>query len=44
MTVTTRPATAADAPAMCAILNAIIARGGTTGHRRPFDTGRMERH
>ena len=30
-----RPATAADAPAMTAILNAIIAIGGTTAHEDP---------
>jgi L-amino acid N-acyltransferase YncA len=30
-----RPATPADAPAMAAILNAIIAIGGTTAHEEP---------
>ncbi len=30
-----RPATPADAPAMAAILNAIIAIGGTTAHEQP---------
>jgi L-amino acid N-acyltransferase YncA len=41
MTVTTRPATAADAPAMCAILNAIIAIGGTTAYEDPFTPATM---
>jgi L-amino acid N-acyltransferase YncA len=36
MTVTTRPARLDDAPAMCAILNAIIAIGGTTAYEDPF--------
>jgi L-amino acid N-acyltransferase YncA len=36
MTLTTRPAVPADAPAMCAILNAIIAIGGTTAYEDPF--------
>lgn len=29
---------------MCAILNAIIAKGGTTAHQRPFDEARMLAH
>lgn len=29
---------------MCDLLNAIIARGGTTAHRRRFDTDRMIAH
>lgn len=33
--ITVRPATAADSPAMAEILNAIIARGGTTAHETP---------
>lgn len=36
-----RPATRADAPAMAALLNAIIARGGTTAHRTPFSAERI---
>jgi L-amino acid N-acyltransferase YncA len=36
MTLTTRPAQPADAPVMCAILNAIIAIGGTTAYEDPF--------
>jgi L-amino acid N-acyltransferase YncA len=39
-----RQATAADAPAMAELLNAIIARGGTTAHRTPFSTERMIHH
>lgn len=41
MTVTTRPAAPADAPAMCAILNAIIAIGGTTAYEDPFTPASM---
>lgn len=41
MTVTTRPARPADAPAMCAILNAIIAIGGTTAYEDPFTPATM---
>jgi len=36
MTVTARPARPEDATPMCALLNAIIARGGTTAHQVPF--------
>lgn len=32
-----RPATRADAPALCDLLNAIIAAGGTTALETPFD-------
>ena len=39
-----RPATAADAEALCAVINPIIAAGGTTAHRRPFDAERMTDH
>ena len=39
-----RPATRADAPDMTALLNAIIAQGGTTAHQTPFDTDRMIAH
>jgi len=44
MPVTTRPAQAADAPAMAGLLNSIIAIGGTTAHQRPFDAARMQAH
>ncbi len=44
MVLTTRPATPADAPAMCDLLNAIIAAGGTTAHKTPFDSDRMINH
>ncbi|MEL7178033.1 MAG: GNAT family N-acetyltransferase [Pseudomonadota bacterium] len=43
MTIQFRSATAADAPKMSALLNAIIAMGGTTAHRKPYDTDRMLR-
>lgn len=36
-----RPAKPPDARAMVDLLNAIIARGGTTAHREPFDVDRM---
>ena len=39
-----RPATPADAEALCAVLNPIIEAGGTTAHRRLFDADRMVRH
>lgn len=39
-----RPARRDDAGAMCAILNPLIAAGGSTAHRRPFDTARMRQH
>ncbi len=41
MTTTTRRAIPADAPAMCAILNEIIAIGGTTAYEDPFDEAQM---
>jgi L-amino acid N-acyltransferase YncA len=41
MTITTRPAVPSDAPAMCAILNDIIAIGGTTAYEDPFDPATM---
>ncbi|WP_224826732.1 GNAT family N-acetyltransferase [Cognatishimia sp. MH4019] len=41
MSLTIRPATPDDAPQMCALLNAIIEKGGTTAHRVPYDTDRM---
>jgi L-amino acid N-acyltransferase YncA len=39
-----RPATPADAPAMAALLNAIIALGGTTAHQRPFTPDGVAAH
>lgn len=39
-----RSAEPADAAAMCALLNALIAEGGNTAHRTPFDEDRMTRH
>lgn len=39
-----RAAIASDAEAMCAVLNPIIARGGTTAHQRAFDAARMTSH
>jgi len=39
-----RPATDADAEAMCAVINPIIADGRTTAHRNPFDAARMIHH
>ncbi len=41
MPVTTRPAHPDDAPAMCAILNEIIAIGGMTAYEDPFDPDSM---
>lgn len=38
-----RPATDADAPALAELLNAIIARGGTTSLERPFTPERLAR-
>jgi L-amino acid N-acyltransferase YncA len=42
--ITVRRATEADAVAMAELLNAIIAKGGTTAHRTPFSTDRMIAH
>lgn len=42
--ITTRPAMPDDAPAMCCLLNTIIAKGGTTAHTKPFDVDRMISH
>lgn len=39
-----RAATPADAPAMVELLNAIIAKGGTTANQTPFDQPRMLAH
>ncbi|MGZ9809166.1 N-acetyltransferase family protein [Pseudoroseicyclus sp. H15] len=44
MTVKIRPARPADAAGMAAVINPIIARGGTTAHQAPFDEARMLRH
>lgn len=44
MSLTIRQCRAGDAAAMCDLLNAIIARGGTTAHRQPFDPARMTSH
>lgn len=44
MPITLRPATTDDAPAMCDLLNPIIAEGSTTAHRTPFDPARMIAH
>lgn len=42
MTAVVRPATASDVPAMVALINAIIARGGTTAHQVPYDDARFK--
>ncbi len=39
-----RSADPADAAAMASLLNAIIAKGGTTAHRQPFNEERMISH
>ena len=39
-----RPALPTDAAEMCALLNDIIAIGGSTAHLTPFDTDRMQQH
>lgn len=44
MTFTTRPAEAGDASGLAALLNAVIAAGGTTAHQRPFTPDRMLHH
>jgi L-amino acid N-acyltransferase YncA len=41
---TTRPATAKDATAMAALLNEIIAIGGTTAYEEPFSSESMDHH
>lgn len=41
MTLTIRLATVTDAPAMCLLINRIIAIGGTTAFRDPFDDAMM---
>ena len=44
MNLTTRPATAKDATAMAALLNEMIAIGGTTAYEEPFTTESMDHH
>lgn len=44
MTLAVRPATAADAPALAALLNEIIRIGGTTAHEEPFTARAFARH
>jgi L-amino acid N-acyltransferase YncA len=44
MTLSIRPARAADAQPMCDLLNPIIAEGATTAHRTPFDPEHMIAH
>jgi L-amino acid N-acyltransferase YncA len=39
-----RQAMPADAEAMCAVINPLIERGGTTAHRNPFTIERMVSH
>jgi L-amino acid N-acyltransferase YncA len=41
---TTRPATPKDATAMAALLNEIIAIGGTTAYEEPFSSESMDHH
>lgn len=43
-TLLVRPATPDDAPAMCGLLNHIIANRMGTAHRNPFDEDRMVHH
>jgi L-amino acid N-acyltransferase YncA len=43
MSIAVRPATAADAPELAALLNAIIARGGTTALQQAFTPERLDR-
>jgi len=42
VTVTVRPVTSADAPELAELLNAIIARGGTTALEQPFTPERLD--
>jgi L-amino acid N-acyltransferase YncA len=44
MAVTTRPARPTDAGEMAALLNSIIAAGGTTAYEEPFDAASMDEH
>ena len=41
MTVAVRPVVAGDAPELAALLNAIIARGGTTAHEEPLSADEL---
>lgn len=41
MAIAVRPIAGPDAPAACALLNRIIATGGTTAHQRPYDRARF---
>ena len=42
MSLTVRPVTSADAPELAELLNAIIARGGTTALEQPFTPERLD--
>ncbi|MGB5559568.1 MAG: GNAT family protein [Paracoccaceae bacterium] len=42
--ISVRAALPSDALAMSALLNEVIAAGGTTAHQRPFEPARMLRH
>ncbi|HEU4499101.1 MAG TPA: GNAT family N-acetyltransferase [Sphingomicrobium sp.] len=42
MTIEVRPVTSADAPELAELLNAIIARGGTTALEEPFTAERLD--
>jgi GNAT superfamily N-acetyltransferase len=44
MSLIVRSAHPSDASAMCEVINPIIAEGGTTAHRQPFDEKRMIEH
>lgn len=44
MAIHAREASPDDAAAMCAVINPLIAKGGSTAHRNPFDTERMIAH
>ena len=44
MTLTARPMKAADIPACCAIINQIIAQGGTTAYEEPYTEDALEAH
>ncbi|MEO3998212.1 GNAT family N-acetyltransferase [Mesorhizobium sp. CAU 1732] len=44
MAIRAREASPEDAAAMCAVINPLIAKGGSTAHRNPFDTARMISH
>lgn len=42
--IATRPARPEDVPALVALINAIIAAGGTTAHQMPFDAAGFTAH